>query len=572
MATSPDTLQLTMTLRNQLPVRMFLTEERITMGRSTSCTIPISDAFLSREHAEIRRVGDEWILSDRGSVNGTFLNGFRVTGPVPIKPGDSILLGDAEIRINDDTVPTTREFTVTTPDHHSSPSLTMSVADIALDRGGSNRDTARLDILNRLAMEFLEDRPMTELFDFIVDRVMDALTPSRVALGILAPNRDSFAEVKVRCRDIGDSENLAISQTLLTEVVEGRKAVAFTDVSQSEKLAHASSIMDQQIRSALCAPLIVSDEVMGVLYIDYILTQRPITEEDVKLAGKIARIAARKLETTRLREESTLKQKLDEEMKTAFLIQSRLLPAESLRVAGYRFEGYYRPCRTVSGDYYDFVERPDGRVYFIIADVSGKGLTAALVMAGVAAAFNTLTNYDLRPSRILADLNRMLARKTEASTFVTALCGVLDPKRGEIVYSNAGHNRPFLCKQRGPVRQIEARAGLVLGVLPGFQFKDETLTLDRGETLYLYTDGLSDATNPADEMFTEARLQQALEECTAPDARGIALASIAAIDKFVEGAPQADDMTLMCVQQIPDAPTPEETSLVAKLPDLLRPR
>ena len=254
-------------------------------------------------------------------------------------------------------------------------------------------------------------------------------------------------------------------------------------------------------------------------------------------------------------------------MKTAFLIQSRLLPAENPRVDGFRFEGYYRPCRTVGGDYYDFVVRPDGRVYFIIADVSGKGITAALVMAGVATAFNTITNYDLSPSRILIDLNQTLARKTESSTFVTAFCGVLDPSSGEVTFSNAGHNRPYLRTAGGHVRQIEARAGLVLGVLPTFSYTDETLTLDRGSTLYLFTDGISEATNPTEEMFTEARLQSALEDCQVQDARGIALATLDAVDKFVEGAPQADDITLLCVQRFPNSlSSAEETSLASRLP------
>ena len=545
----PQELHLTVNRRNQPPVRMVFSDDRITLGRSTSCSVPIPDPFLSREHAEIRRAGDQWVLSDKGSVNGTFHNGSRVLDPVPLKPGDRVTLGDAEVHIEKDGAPK-QESAITINDQPSVSSVSLPMIELTADPRKGPAEPERLDILNRLALEFLEDRPMNELFDFIVSRVLDHLAPSRAALGILNETREAFSDVRVRCQDESDTSVLAISQTLLREVVDKRRVVSYTDVSASERLAQARSIIGQDIRSALCAPLIVEDQVMGVLYIDYVITQRSITEADIKLMAKIAGIAARKLETTHLREKALEKQKLDEELKTAFLIQSRLLPTEPPKPEGFRFEGFYRPCRTVSGDYYDFVERPDGRVYFIIADVSGKGLTAALVMAGVAAAFNTLTNYDPLPSQILSDLNRTLTRKTDPSMFVTGFCGLIDPKKGEIVFANGGHNPPYVCAVDGTVRRLESRTGLALGVFADFVYADETLQLDPGSMLYLYTDGITEAANSSEQLFTDERLQASLEKSAGPDPRAVGLATLAAVDEFVKEATQADDMTIVCVQRL----------------------
>src|SRR6202011_5739463 len=132
------------------------------------------------------------------------------------------------------------------------------------------------------------------------------------------------------------------------------------------------------------APLLIGNNVVGVLYVDYKLNQRQIiSEEDVRLGAHIARGAGIKLEATRLREESIQKRLMDEELKTASTIQQRLLAPPPKNIPGYSFAGWNRPCRTVSGDYYDFVVRPDKRVYFVIADVSGKGVTAGLMMAGL---------------------------------------------------------------------------------------------------------------------------------------------------------------------------------------------
>src|SRR5207237_8093018 len=137
----------------------------------------------------------------------------------------------------------------------------------------------------------------------------------------------------------------------------------------------AQSFIMQGIHSILCAPLMIGNSVVGVLYVDYLFTQRGIKEEDVKLVAQIGRFAAIKLETTRLREDAIQKRIMDEELRTASNIQKRLLPAAPAGIAGYTFVGTNQACRTVSGDYYDFAIRPDGMVYFVIGDVSGKGVT-----------------------------------------------------------------------------------------------------------------------------------------------------------------------------------------------------
>src|SRR5258708_29056628 len=138
------------------------------------------------------------------------------------------------------------------------------------------------------------------------------------------------------------------------------------------------------IRSILCATLTIGNSVVGVLYVDSLFSHKQIEADDVRLIGQIARFAAAKLETTRLREEAIEKRIMDEELKTASVIQRRLLPPAPTGIAGYSLIGANHPCRTVSGDYYDFVVRPDGKLYFVIADVSGKGVTAGVLRSRLA--------------------------------------------------------------------------------------------------------------------------------------------------------------------------------------------
>src|SRR2546430_256392 len=160
----------------------------------------------------------------------------------------------------------------------------------------------------------------------------------------------SFVNVEVRREDKTDTSELRISHTVLNEVVHEKKALAFMDVSMDEKLSRAQSIIMQGIRSILCAPLMIGDAVVGVLYVDYLFNQRKISEDDVRLVAQIARFAAIKLETTRLRDEAIQKRIMDEELKTASVIQRRLLPPAPTGIAGYTFAEANRPCRTVSDD------------------------------------------------------------------------------------------------------------------------------------------------------------------------------------------------------------------------------
>src|ERR1700753_263013 len=346
------------------PFRQTLDGAGASIGRASECTIPIKDRYLSRKHAEIVAVGPAWVLKDCGSANGTYLNGTRVDRDYTLRTGDRIRLGDTELVFESAEHNTDRFLTVA----ESKVNATISIPIHEIDHiSPEARDIAKLQTLNLLARELIEDRPMDELFGFIIDKVMEHLSPSRAALGLLAADGKSFVNVEVRRQDKSDSEELKISHTLLSEVVEEKRALAFMDVSVDEKLSRAQSIIMQGIHSILCAPMTISDSVVGILYVDYLFTQRSISEEDVRLVAQIARFAAIKLETTRLREEAIQKRIIDEELKTASVIQRRLLPDAPTGVPGYTFVGANRPCRTVSGDYYDFVIRPDGRVYFVIA-------------------------------------------------------------------------------------------------------------------------------------------------------------------------------------------------------------
>ena len=519
------------------PQQVTLPSGTITLGRASDCTIPIKDRFLSRRHAELNCSGEEWFVRDCGSVNGTMLNGVKLTGPQRLRAGDRIVLGDSEVVFHSDEP--TSQFIAVDSDSHAT-NLAISVDD-------EERGTERSAILASLAVEFLADRPMSELFDFILDRIAELLKPSRAALALLDDDRKSFVSVKLRRQDAGDSTDLTISRTLLHEVVEGRKVVSYFDTNQDQKLARAQSIIAQHIRSAICAPLVVADAVLGVLYIDFTSSRGMISEEDVRLVAQIARFAAVTLERTRLREEALAKAKIDEELRTAYVIQSRLLPATLPSVEGYSFAGTNRPCKTVSGDYYDVLMRPDGRIYFVIADVSGKGITAALVMTSVATAFNIFCRSDPTPAQLMAELNDTLTPKTSPSKFVTMVAGVLDPKNGSVQFANAGHVSPLRVGRNG----VEALTStdLVVGLFPNIVYRNQFVQLEAGDSLVLFTDGVTEAEDAKEEQLGLDPVSKLLETMHGCDPAGLLARIDAQVNDYIGDEPAGDDVTMLALSR-----------------------
>ena len=541
MTAEPRSLRVTVYQPNLAPVKMSLPVQTITLGRASDCTIPIRDKFLSRRHAEIVFEHGKWFVRDCGSVNGTIVNGTKVISRAPLRPGDRIVLGDSEVVFEDTGSDPPSQLLAIDSDSHAK-SMAIPMRDMIDARGRE-----RMGLLASLAVEFIEDRPMTDLFEFILDRVIDLMRPSRAALALLGRDGKTFDNVRVRRSDSTESLDLVISRTLHGEVIEERNVVSFVDTAQDEKLARADSIVSQQIRSAVCAPLIVGDVVLGVLYLDFLANRGSVTAEDIRLIAQMARLAAAKLETARLREEAIAKAKIDEELRTAYTIQSRLLPRVLPRVGGYTFAGTNRPCKTVSGDYFDVILRRDGRIYFIVADVSGKGITAALVMASLATAFDIFSRTDPTPAALVHDLNQTLTPKTSPSKFATLVAGVLDPVTGVVEYANAGHVSPLVVGING-VEEFTS-TDLVVGLFESAKYRTQRLTLNPGDSLVLFTDGVTEAENHREEQLGLPAVAELLRahHCKAADS------IIRSIEDFVQNfigeVTPGDDVTLLTISR-----------------------
>jgi sigma-B regulation protein RsbU (phosphoserine phosphatase) len=249
-------------------------------------------------------------------------------------------------------------------------------------------------------------------------------------------------------------------------------------------------------------------------------------------------------------ESAAERQKITSELNIAREIQMNILPQTMPDLsgqAGYALHAHIEPAREIGGDFYDFFPLDGTRLCFVIADVSGKGIPAALFMAMSMTLLKATAREGFSPEKILSRVNDELSRDNDVNMFVTVFCGILDIATGEVAFANAGHNYPLVMKP-DDVTWLKTVNGPALGVLEGAAYRLESLTLGRGETLFLYTDGVTEAMNAGEELFGDERLLQCLRSFPGTSPREVTETVIEAVRNFAAGAPQSDDITVMALE------------------------
>lgn len=302
------------------------------------------------------------------------------------------------------------------------------------------------------------------------------------------------------------------------------------------------------IQSLLCVPLKLKGRLIGVLNVFNKQDGADFSASDQRLLSIIATQSAQVVENARLMEEQKALEILQEELRLAREIQKKLLPKGPPDVAGYDVAGRSEPAKRVGGDYYDFLDLGENRLGLCLADVSGKGITAALLMSNVQATIRSQGRLAQDAGICVARSNDMLHASTDDDKFVTMFYGVLDTATHQLEYCNGGHNPPLLLSDSGDPTLLKT-GGPVLGVLPGFQYERGQVEFRPGQTLLVYSDGFSEAMNRRFEEFGEERMRASAERHAALPPEGLLETLTREVNDFCGDAPQADDMTIMAVRR-----------------------
>ena len=243
---------------------------------------------------------------------------------------------------------------------------------------------------------------------------------------------------------------------------------------------------------------------------------------------------------------------LRQELGVAAQMQESILPTEFPRDRRYELHASMTPAREVGGDFYDFFRLEDDRMGIVVADVSGKGVPAALFMMVSRTLMKGTAIGETNPARCLREVNELLSESNEESMFVTVFYTTLDPASGRVEFANAGHNLPYVVKSSGEVRQVDSAPGIVLGVLPDFEFPGGTLDLEPGDVLFFYTDGVNEAMDEAGVEFGDERLAAVLAEAAGSSADAFSDRVVQAVHAHAGEAPQSDDITCMTLRYLGD--------------------
>jgi phosphoserine phosphatase RsbU/P len=530
--------------------RITQTPFMIGRGAETGNHLQLSDRRISRNCAAVVIEANRYYVEDRGQRRGLFVNSEKIDSR-ELQDGDAITFGlDDSYEIifrsakgaEDDSIPQllTRIEHITS----SEPS------------GGLRKLNLLLEATTLLHSQLPLDSVLGKMLDYAV-----SVTDADRGL-LLETDAAGALKVKLARRSGGlrlPPESLTPSQTAIQLALKQQSPVITEDLAQADvDLQAAQSIVAQRLRAVVVIPLyalsraktqesmvnIKRGEFLGVLYLD---SRRPaaFSKLDRQILDALAFEAAGILDNARLVERERERQRLEQEINIARDIQQGLLPRDFREYPHLAVTGFNLPCLAVGGDYFDVFPLSDGRTAFLIADVSGKGLGAAIVTTMLQGALSGMT-LGIDPARVFNHVNRFLCDHSEVGRYATVFFGILD-QEGHLEFINAGHPSPFLIR-RGAAEEAFTEGSYPVGLVPEAQYTAVCLKLEPGDTLVLFSDGVTEAMDPDEQMFGIARLKELLTgqlECPLEQLQKCVLE---AVENFARGARQADDLTLLIVR------------------------
>lgn len=530
--------ELVITLTDGRVLRKPLGDKPVVLGRDAACDIPIDDPSTSRRHARFTPGAEGYIVEDLGSKNGTLVNDVACRA-TPLRTGDRVLMGSVLAVFYQE--PVSRPSVVLSDDPGASRATRYSPSDQRLLLSQRRLETI-YELTERLTM--LQDR--TALLDNAMNICSEMLHFERGAIGIRRRNQRMLDWPVVRHLRGAEGE-LTISRTLLNRALEHGERAIFTAGQASDPTV---SMVQHGIRSAMCVPLVHGDATIGVIYGDRTTTSTSYTTEDIDFFAAIARQISIGLINSQLLDDQKQMIALQHDLDLARTIQTGLFPKTLPNTDILRIAALNDPGRRISGDYYDVIERPDGRVWCFIADVTGEGAPAAIQMANLQAVVRATVDESDDPGKLLTRWNDFICRQTHRSRIITSVLSLLDPKSRTIATACAGHWPPYLLDEAAnDLREMDVNPGFPLGVAGDTAYETTVTKLPSSTCLYFcYTDGVIEAWNQENEAFGMDRLKDALSQRGATNPAALVKQIRKQIISFVAGAEQSDDITMLAAR------------------------
>lgn len=534
-----------------------LTKPVYTIGRKAENDLQLLSDTVSRQHAEIVYEDSTYYLIDVGSKRGTFVNDQRIDR-CALQHQDRIRIGgdeEQQIVFLDDTIANASAI------FNSSPRLAISPP--SKDRSpltSANEELQKLARFVEVNQAFKFSMTPDDVLTLIVDAAIEITQAERGFL--MLRNKDGNLEFKVardRKRNWLVGNDFEMSRSVVEEAFKQNRSVIINDSRVTMAGLPRDSVRNLDLRAIACIPLrsfqmtenmdatsVLKRDVIGVLYVDSNVAGGLLTQTSLKLLESLAFEATKSLESVRLMHEEQEKKSLEQELGMARQVQVALSPSAIKPLDHFEVAASSVPSRFVGGDFYDLIPVKDERFVFALGDVSGKGVAAALLAAMAQGAMQVQFAGNLPLTEVITSLNKMLVQRSASNRFITLFCGVLD-REGHFTYINAGHNLPILIRSTGETEMLTTKS-VLLGAFDFIEYKPRQTRLNPGDVVVIYTDGVTEAVNADNEMFSDERLEELVKQSVSLSAEQIKQRILDEVISFTSGLPQGDDITLIVLK------------------------
>ncbi len=519
-----------------------LTSATTVIGRESTCDIRVTHSRVSRRHAQIICVEKEYFVEDLTSANGTFLNGERLREKARLHPNDRIELPGLAVSFQEEQVPNPAAQPAFASTPEPAPDRTYIASAFDLKEG--LRVEVAPEAKLRAVLEISKNLSGALNLETVLPKILESLftvfpQAERGFILLLDPSTAQLRPRAVRRRDDSRDETLPLSQSVVKHAMKTGQAILSGDAGHDARFDGSQSVRALQLRTVMCVPMLSQQGTpLGVIQIDGQNPLKKFEAEDLDVLLCASAQAARAVELAQLHEARR-------ELEAATEIQKSFLPRERPQAQGLRFVDHYSPAQQIGGDYFDYIPLPGNRLAITLGDVAGKGVAAALLMAQLSAFTRFCLAGEPNVGKALSQLNALLSRTASEDRFVTFVAAVIDLGTFTATLVNAGH--PPLLRRRGSeVEELGADiAGLPLTVID-MPYDELAITLEPGDALLLYTDGVTEARNSRNEVYGLERLK-ALMGQGEPDVEAMGAAIVAEVRRFEAGRPASDDLTLVGV-------------------------
>jgi sigma-B regulation protein RsbU (phosphoserine phosphatase) len=517
-----------------------------TIGRRDTNDLRLGGSEVSRDHAEIVMDGDRLLLRDRGSRFGTSVNGENIT-EVSLKAGDVIRIGRGG----------GAELVFLAADAASQDIDTSTSASTAI--GDLRHVAALLEGLRALG----SGRVLDDVLALVMDSAIDVSGAERGFIMLAADGQLEFKMGRGRGRATLPGSRFETSRKIPEQVFETGQPRIIADLLDGELANVHMGTVALGIRHVLCVPLRLvryidapaaasADKNIGVLYLDSREKGSLLSNSTRTALETLATEAAVAIENARLYRETLEKARLEQEMRIAAEIQLALLPRQKYTGAFADACGSTIPCRSIGGDFYDYLDLPDNEFAFVLGDVAGKGPPAALLSAMVQGIIAAQTSSSEGAAATLTRVNHAMLRRAIEARYATTFYAVLNAS-GRVVSCNAGHNPPIVIG-RDSVRRLEC-GGPPLGLFEEIPLEQEAVQLQPGDWVIVFSDGVSEALSASGEEFSDARIIAAVTPHYDDEPSKLLEALLSSVKAFAAGAAQSDDVTALAVRYRGPGPT-----------------